>query len=161
MVRHVPIYAAVAVCMHNSGIYRWSVDVRLMSGVQGCPWYHQTQVCDPNLDDKNPAPKPQMNPRGIKWCDEYMLYYMAPLQVSWNKCGESWMQGYCKLSCGRCSSGESYIAASTMNLLAAACIVYISPKTSHIGRGSLDTNVTFLYFLPCAMPYIPHQRTNI
>ena len=28
----------------------------------------------------------------------------AMLQAGWGQCGQSWMQGYCNASCGRCSS---------------------------------------------------------
>lgn len=47
---------------------------------------------------------------GITWCDDCLLNCITIVQVGWNKCGESWMQGYCSLSCGRCPSGESYIS---------------------------------------------------
>ena len=29
-------------------------------------------------------------------------YYSCAQQVGWGKCGETWMRGYCKRSCGKC-----------------------------------------------------------
>ena len=33
-------------------------------------------------------------------------YYSCAQQVGWGKCNETWMQGYCKASCGKCPSSS-------------------------------------------------------
>ena len=59
------------------------------------------------------AATPKPTPKPAPSCEDVQppsaAQYSCAQQASWGKCGESWMQGYCKKSCGKCPTTSSVL----------------------------------------------------
>ena len=65
-----------------------------------------TVPVDVDVDSEEPLPEPECSSEDETCCDIQppSSVYSCEEEKNFGKCGESWMQGYCAFTCGRCAS---------------------------------------------------------
>ncbi|KAJ9466643.1 Mannan endo-1 [Diplonema papillatum] len=69
-------------------------------------WMVASGRCRASCGDCAPPPATPAPPRPVPGCTDIppSTAFTCPQQASWGKCGETWMQDRCHLSCGRCAA---------------------------------------------------------